>query len=114
MFEWRWYEHDFSCDASRINQAILRAARRGVKVRALVNGGSAVGVLKEQGIDARTIDKSKLLHSKCVIVDGARVLMGSHNLTENAMTSNIETSLQLDSEELAQQLQQYFNSLWQS
>lgn len=114
MFEWRWYKQDSTSDASLLNQCLLRAMRRGVKVRALVNNATHMQNLKELGFDVRTNDAGTLLHSKCIIFDGKVVVMGSHNLTHPAMSKNIESSVILESEEFAKQLQSYFNSLWLS
>ena len=114
MFVWLWYKEDFSCDMSLINHALIRAQRRGVKLRAIVNFGGAVAVLKEQGIDVRTNDPGTLLHSKMVIVDSAVLAMGSHNFTENAMNSNIETSMLIEDTEQAKKMKLYFDSLWLS
>lgn len=112
MYEWKWYENDPSCKMQRLNQAIVRAVRRGVKVRALVNDGKALTTLKAQGIDARTNFSSVVMHTKAVVVDGRHVLTGSHNFTENAMSSNIETSTLYTDEKIAKQLSDYMVSLW--
>lgn len=113
MFEWKWYKEDFSSDASRINQAILQAIRRGVKVRAFINSGVQAEYLKSVGIETQAIKKRTLMHSKTIVFDNKTVLIGSHNLTENAMTSNIETSVCIDDDALAQKIETYFDNLWQ-
>lgn len=112
MYEWRWYENDPSSYMQRLNQSILRAVRRGVKVRALVNEGGACARLQELGIDARTNFASVVMHTKAVIVDGESVLIGSHNFTEKAMTANIETSIKYTDAEHAKQLGDLMTSLW--
>lgn len=114
MFEWRWYKQDPSSDASLINQALLRAMRRGVRVRAIVNNATQMQALKAVGFDVRTNDAGTLLHSKSIIFDAECVMMGSHNLTNNAMRANIETSLIVRNEAIAKQMYAFFNSLWQS
>lgn len=114
MYEWKWYKDDIACDASLINQALVRALRRGVKIRGVVNSGTQMQVLRDIGFDVRTNDGGTVLHTKCLIFDNATVLLGSHNLTDNAMRSNIETSVIIESEENASQMARYFNSLWQS
>lgn len=112
MFEWRWYKQDVSSDASLLNQTLLRAVRRGVKVRGLVNTATQMTALKAVGFDVRTNDAGTLLHTKCIVIDGKIAIMGSHNLTNNAMRANIEASLILENEEVAKQMQAYFESLW--
>lgn len=114
MYEWRWYKNDTTSDISLINQALLQALRRGVKVRAIVNNAGQMQQLKAIGFDIRTNDKGTLMHSKALIFDKSSLLMGSHNLTNNAMRSNIESSVFIKNEILAQQFSAYFESIWQS
>jgi phosphatidylserine/phosphatidylglycerophosphate/cardiolipin synthase-like enzyme len=114
MYEWRWYKQDITTDASLINQCLLRAMRRGVKVRGLVNTGTQMKQLNEIGFDVRTNDAGTLMHSKSIIIDESIAVMGSHNLTNPAMRSNIETSLIVRNADVAKQLSNYFNSLWLS
>lgn len=112
MYEWKWYENDPSSNVQRLNQAIVRAVRRGVQVRALVNEGRQAELLRSLGINARTNLASVVMHTKALIVDNEHVLMGSHNFTEKAMTSNIETSIYTRDAEHATQLSAYMVSLW--
>lgn len=114
MYEWRWYKQDITTDASLINQCLLRALRRGVRVRGIVNTGTQMQQLKAVGFDVRTNDAGTLMHSKSIIFDEKVAVLGSHNITNPAFRSNIETSLVLKNEEIAKQLTAYFNSLWLS
>jgi phosphatidylserine/phosphatidylglycerophosphate/cardiolipin synthase-like enzyme len=112
MFDWRWYARDFACDVSRINSALVRAVQRCVKVRAITNYSSILEQLREVGIDAKGWQKSKSMHAKSIIIDDWIIVIGSHNLTENAMGLNIEVSSVVAEEHLAVQLTNYFNQLW--
>jgi phosphatidylserine/phosphatidylglycerophosphate/cardiolipin synthase-like enzyme len=112
MYEWKWYENDPGSYVQRLNQAIIRAVRRGVKVRALVNEAGQAERLRVLGIEARTNFSSVVMHTKALVVDGEHVLIGSHNFTEKAMTSNIETSIYYCDKEQARQLADLMISLW--
>jgi phosphatidylserine/phosphatidylglycerophosphate/cardiolipin synthase-like enzyme len=112
MYEWKWYTNDPSSNVQRLNQALVRAVKRGVKVRALVNEGRQCTLLNQLGIEAKTNLASVVMHTKAVIIDGEHVLMGSHNFTEKAMTSNIETSTYFKDATIAKQLSEYMVSLW--
>lgn len=112
MYEWKWYENDPSSYVQRLNQAIIRAVRRKVQVRALVNEAGQVERLRALGINARTNLSSVVMHTKALIVDGEHVLIGSHNFTEKAMTSNIETSIYYEDPDHAEQLSKLMVSLW--
>lgn len=112
MYDWVWYKADFSCDISLINSALVRAVRRGVKVRALTNKSDITEQLTLLGIEARSWGKSKAMHAKVIVVDSLYCVIGSHNLTQNAMGLNIEISVKVLNEEISNQLTKYFNQLW--
>lgn len=114
MYDWRWYKQDVACDISRINTALIRAQKRGVKVQAIVNYQAIISQLRECGIDVKLWEKSKAMHAKCIIIDEWLVVLGSHNLTENAMGLNVEISNVVADENMALQAGNYFNSIWSS
>jgi phosphatidylserine/phosphatidylglycerophosphate/cardiolipin synthase-like enzyme len=85
-------------------EAILAAKDRGVKVRVILEKGvmgsdneEPYNKLSAAGVPVRWApDKFALLHAKFIIVDGKMVLIGSHNLTNNALKKNREASVILD------------------
>jgi phosphatidylserine/phosphatidylglycerophosphate/cardiolipin synthase-like enzyme len=111
MYEWRWYENDPGHPIQILNQALVRAVRRGVRVRALTFRGTITAKLREIGIDAKAWKLSKLMHSKMIIFDSEVVVMGSHNFTGSAIQSNIETSVLFFDEEVAKIKTDYFQNL---
>jgi phosphatidylserine/phosphatidylglycerophosphate/cardiolipin synthase-like enzyme len=112
MYDWVWYKADFSCDMSLVNSALVRAVRRGVKIRAITNKSDITEQLNLLGIEARPWGKSKAMHAKVLIVDSLFCVIGSHNLTQNAMGLNIEISVRVLDENIGNSLTNYFNSLW--
>lgn len=112
MFDWRWYKNDFSCDVSQINQALVRAVRRGVSVQTLLNYDKIVPVLTSVGINAKKYNFKHLLHAKSIVIDRETIVLGSHNLTQNAMVHNIEMSLVLNDKDLAERIITYFENIW--
>jgi phosphatidylserine/phosphatidylglycerophosphate/cardiolipin synthase-like enzyme len=114
MFDWRWYKNDFSCDVSRINQALVRAVRRGVKVQTLLNYADLVETLNSLNINARRANVAKLLHAKSIVIDENIIILGSHNLTKEAMTANVEMSLVISDSDLAARIIKYFQTIWSS
>lgn len=95
VFDWRWYDKDFCNPVQLFNQAIARAVRRGVKVSAVVNFGYSIQFLLDIGVDVREYKHKGTLHSKIVIIDNKHVILGSHNFSQSAFTSNVETSILL-------------------
>lgn len=84
--------------------AILAAKDRGVQVRVILEKGvmgsdneEPYNRLRAAGVPVRWApDRFALLHAKFIIVDGKIVLVGSHNLTNNALKKNREASVILE------------------
>ncbi len=93
VFDWRWYENDPTNPVQLFNQSIVRAVRRGVKVSACVNFPYSNDILSELGIDVCEYKHRGTLHSKIILIDNKDLILGSHNFTQSAFTSNIEVSL---------------------
>ena len=113
MFEWRWYKDDFAHPVSLFNSALLRAHRRGVNVRILTNYAEVIAFAITLGFNAKKWPDKSLLHSKFIIVDGEKCVMGSHNITQSAFTSNIEISTIVDDPDDIRRFSNYFEMLWQ-
>lgn len=112
VFDWRFYRNDPSNPVSLFNTAIARAVRRGVAVRCLVQNDGVVENLKTLGCDARKLNSKRILHTKLLIVDKKRVIIGSHNYTQNAFSSNHEASIFVVLSEEKNALVEYFNNLF--
>lgn len=113
MFDWRWYKNDPFHPLQVFNQKLVRAVRRGVKVRCVTNYAQLVETLNLLGFWAKKWPHNNLLHSKLLIIDKKIIVTGSHNLTGNAFCSNQEISNAFESEEQAKKLTDYFENIWQ-
>lgn len=83
---------------SQLKNALISAAKRGVYVYLVLDMPSGEGdelarahedwaeELRAQGVDVRLHVPTASLHSKLVVVDLARVLLGSHNWSEGALS----------------------------
>jgi phosphatidylserine/phosphatidylglycerophosphate/cardiolipin synthase-like enzyme len=108
--------------ASKIERALMRAAKKGIDVYVImevskykndlstkVNKNTAK-YLKRAGVKV-IFDNPKIkLHSKSVVIDDI-VYIGSHNFTKSAMNYNHETSLRVVSKKLADDVAKYIKSL---
>jgi len=93
VYDWRWYPQDPGGPAQQFNNAIINAARRGVKIRVLTNIEYVIKVLNDNKIEAKKIRSERLVHAKMMIIDGQHLIIGSHNYTQNAFTLNLEASV---------------------
>jgi cardiolipin hydrolase len=112
MFDWRWYKDDIAHPLQIFNQKLVRAVRRGVRVRTITNYAELVDLLNTLGFYAKKWPQKNLLHSKLVIIDKEIVISGSHNFTGNAFCANLETSVIFNDEKIAKQFSEYFENLW--
>ncbi len=69
VFDWRWYPQMPGATVQVFNQAIIRAARRGVQIQAITNNDEINRVLKENKVSAKRLRTKKLMHCKLMIID---------------------------------------------
>jgi phosphatidylserine/phosphatidylglycerophosphate/cardiolipin synthase-like enzyme len=113
VFDWRWYPNDPANPVSLFNQAIIRAARRGVKVEVVANSDTIIATLKSVGVLAKKPNIQNLVHAKLLIFDDKDVVIGSHNFSQSAFTMNMEVSVFIPDFSGVPDLLTFFNSLWQ-
>ncbi|MCM8812617.1 MAG: phospholipase D-like domain-containing protein [Candidatus Omnitrophica bacterium] len=109
-------------------QALIDAGRRGVAVTVLLDKSAAVvgasrqeravaradknawcyRMLKSAGIDVRYDDELSALQARVVIVDDARVIIGSSEWTEASLSGSGEADIAVESTELAAALRAQF------
>ena len=75
-----------------VNGAIIAAQKAGIKVRVMVSNYETETTLSKGGVSVQTLT-TPYIHAKAVIVDGAKMWMGSQNFTTNALTNNREVGL---------------------
>lgn len=114
MFDWRWYENEPANPMQLVNNALVRAVRRGVVVRAVTSSPAMVSRLLRIGVQARKVNQKGIMHSKCILLDSSVAVVGSHNFSQSAMLSNVETSIVLPDESSVADLSLFFSRLWQS
>lgn len=93
VYDWRWYENDPGNPCQLFNASIVRAKKRGVNIKACVNSEAIAKPLKENGIDVKIPISKNLIHTKFIIIDDKILIMGSHNFSQSAFTTNFETSI---------------------
>jgi len=112
VYDWRFYKSDPGSAVSLFNQAIARASSRGVNVRCLVQNSGIVDRLKELGCNAKMLVTTKILHTKLMLIDKIGILIGSHNYTQHAFSSNHEASIFVILKDENNGFVQYFDNLF--
>jgi phosphatidylserine/phosphatidylglycerophosphate/cardiolipin synthase-like enzyme len=83
---------------SKIDDRLIAAAGRGVKVRIVVSDSSStttassVAALAAKGIQVKKLG-TPTVHAKAIVVDSARAYVGSENLTTQSLVYNREVGL---------------------
>lgn len=112
-YAWRWYENQPEIDIQKLNIAVMQASFRGIRVRCIVDNFTIYNMLKKNGIPARYTPQNKMLHTKAICIDSEVVIVGSHNLTKRATTTNYEISVKLTDFEAVAQFKVYFEKIWE-
>lgn len=112
VYDWRFYKHDPASAVSLFNASLVRALARGVKIRALVNSPVIERVLTDLGFYAKCLPNDRILHSKLMILDGKKIVIGSHNYSQHAFTSNHEASVFFTLSDISNEFTKYFNNLY--
>jgi len=124
MYEWKWYSHESAGGVEKFNLAIQNAARRGVKVRVLLNiesMGHAITkintrteqFLRLSSIEVKFGQIGVATHAKLLIIDDRLMVLGSHNISKGSFSRNQEASIVVEGGEAIRQYIDYFGLLWQ-
>jgi phosphatidylserine/phosphatidylglycerophosphate/cardiolipin synthase-like enzyme len=106
--------------------AVVRAGRRGVDVRLLMDdfttgteharaNAPAAWWLVDRKVPVRVhvpVARHEASHSKYLILDDLAVTVGSANLTPGGLGGNVELSLRVESPDLARDLARRFGEAW--
>lgn len=89
----------YSFTSEPIAAAIIRAHRRGVNVKAVLDKSnktaqySAATFLQNQGAEVLIDDRHAIAHSKVIVIDGETLITGSFNFSKAAEEKNAENLL---------------------
>ncbi len=129
MYEIRWYgnpDTDYH-DVSKLGKALVNAHKRGVDVKVIMDDGRGYGFtnpdlvnaaknwssyLKSKGVQVKFDWSNQTTHDKLIIIDDKLVIVGSTNWSQSALNYNHEANALIESKEVAEQYENYFDSLW--
>jgi phosphatidylserine/phosphatidylglycerophosphate/cardiolipin synthase-like enzyme len=125
VYEWKWYGYQAASAIQQFNLEITSAARRGVKVRVIMNiehyshpltkiNTRTERVLKQAGCEVIMARVGGRTHAKMIIVDKNILILGSHNFCKSSFSTNAEVSITLADCPVIEEYCRYFESLWMS
>ena len=108
---------------SGIEQAIVNAGRRGVKVQVILpspgsatsgdSNSSGIRAIRQAGIQVEE-DPHLYMHAKIIIVDGQKAFVGSENISTASLEQNRELGILVSDRNVLSTLQQTFQQDWSS
>jgi phosphatidylserine/phosphatidylglycerophosphate/cardiolipin synthase-like enzyme len=108
----------FHFTSSQIAEFLVKAKKRGVKVRIVLDKSPATqartqsGYLRQEGIALRFHAGQGLMHHKYTVIDGKLLITGSYNWTSPSEKKNEEALLLITDENVIQKFQERFEYLW--
>ena len=109
----------YSINNKKLVDALIRAYRRGIKLRVLTDKVQAAGKsskiwdLIAAGVPLRVHTHKRIMHTKVAIYDGKSVSSGSFNWTEPAVHKNEEVcDIFVDDPQYTAQHQKLFDQRW--
>lgn len=108
----------FEFDLEDVAQSLIRADKRGVKVRVVhddehTKSDPQIGELQEAGIEIVPDDRSAYMHNKFFIIDAYCVWTGSFNLSVNAAFKNNENAVVICDDKLAKNYSTEFQEMFE-
>ena len=99
-------------DDAAIEAHLAGAARRGVHIRLITSQTSAgVDTLQRDGIRVKILPQP-YIHAKAMVADGARVFIGSENISATSLDQNREMGIIAVDRRVARVIEQTFGSDW--
>jgi len=123
MYHWQPQGRTAKPKVNQLTAALKSAVARGVKCRIILHSGysgsvlfktnnAAAQKLRAIGATVKFWRVDHTFHAKFVLVDRKFCALGSHNISNRAMGSNIEISSLVEGSGEIRRVQDYFNLLW--
>jgi cardiolipin hydrolase len=109
----------YSITDDRISEVIVKAHKRGVRVRIITDDdqsvrlGSDIERMREEGIPVKMdLSPGYHMHHKFTLIDGKLLMNGSANFSRSANNQNHENIMITDNREFVQQFNAHFERMW--
>ena len=112
VYEWNFYPNQPGSAPQKFNQAIIKAQSKGVRIKAMLGRSSISTIQKQNELQILTPAIKTNIHAKLMIIDDKLAILGSHNYSYSAFTTNMEISLLIDDESAILRLKKLFNTIY--
>ena len=104
--------HNKNSSVFKLIDSLVKAKERGILVKVILDrdwkrlqkNKRAYDYLRQNGINVLYDEVSKVMHSKALVIDKRKVIVGSTNWTEAALTESNELSLYLENKAIAKEI----------
>ncbi len=113
------YMPTFLITHAQITNALLRAKKRGVDVKIIIDANNTAtrnskhNILRSNGIPLKTENYAGKMHSKSMIIDGEYIITGSMNFSNSGENKNDENMIIIKNAKLAKVYAQFFEYIWE-
>jgi phosphatidylserine/phosphatidylglycerophosphate/cardiolipin synthase-like enzyme len=91
---------------------LKNAKKRGVDIKIICQSQKQLEIFRRYNFDVRVVKGFKTMHAKGWLFDMQTLIVGSHNFTENANTTNLEMSFLTSDIIDLQKYKNYFETIW--
>lgn len=104
---------------NRLLGEVINAQNKGLEVKVVMDdwpegNEKAARYLHRNNVDVRVYSGEGTLHAKLIIIDGAKVIVGSSNWSYHSLEKNHEANLLMNNRRLGEEFEEYFSSLYLS
>ncbi len=118
----RYYQKYPDSSPNKLIRELILAAKRGVNVEVILDQSdwnekntrenkATAKIFSKGGVRVWLDDLHKTSHNKLIIIDGNYVVIGSTNWSYHALDKNNESSVLIESEEVANSFEKYFEKI---
>jgi len=124
MYQWGYYPYRAKTDIQNLNYEIKAAAKRGVSMRAILHPGNPMDHLMQKnaqmasfltawGAQVKFGKRGGCTHAKMILLDKTIAILGSHNLSQRSLSTNVEVGIVIEGSWEIREFQEYFNFIWE-
>ena len=123
MYQWGYYSYRAKSGVQSLNYEIKSANTRGCSVRVVLHPGNPMDHLSSKnaemasqllswGAEVKFGKRGGCMHAKMMLIDKTIAIIGSHNFSQRALSSNVEVGIVVDGAGEIRQFQEYFDLIW--
>jgi len=117
MFSLSYYLKYADSKVNLLMKALVDKHKEGVDVKIILDEfpkdhEPGLIYLKENGVPVKYDGKEQTTHTKLIIIDSKKIIIGSTNWRYYSIEENHEANVLIESPDIAEQYEEYFENIW--